>query len=90
MGKLFFVYITEILLFVLVFTQVIVPIFVKKLPFFWFFRKEPKAEPAKVIPIDSLEQRAEKVSEDRKEIKEDVKNAQDKINSINQKLDDNV
>lgn len=82
MAKFFIMYASEFLLFITLLTQVVIPIFIPKLKFFWLFRSEAKSE---VTDLSDLNKEADEVKLRKDSLKEKVSSAEEAINQIKDK-----
>lgn len=64
MAKFFIMYGLEFIIGLILVTQVLIPVFLTNLKFFWFFRPTPQA----TTELEKLKEQAEKNSEERKNI----------------------
>ena len=84
MVKFFIVYALEILGGITLITQVIIPIFIDDLKFFWFFRRsEPKKSP--FSSLEELDQKATQVKQQRDEINQNLSSAESTLREIKEK-----
>jgi len=84
MAKFFIVYGLEFLIGLALLTQVIVPMFVKKLKFFWLFR-ESDSESVQPSSLEELNQQATDNKEQREKINYAVKTTEEVLREIKEK-----
>ncbi len=84
MVKFLLIYTLEFLIGLTLITQVIAPMFVKNLDFFWLF-KSSKSESAGITTLDELKQRANQNNEEREKIKENLSSAGEVLKEIESK-----
>lgn len=87
MGKFIIVATLEFLIALTLFTQVIIPLFVHKWRFFWFFRKKVSS-PEKttgVASLDVLNEEATKNKEGRDKLRENLSSAEKTLKEIKSK-----
>lgn len=85
MAKLFLGFALEFIIGLLLLTQVIIPIFVKNLKFFWLFRSSDTGTASTVSTLDELNQRATSNKEEREKIKENLSSASEQLREIESK-----
>ena len=72
-----------ILILLMIFTQIIVPIFVSNLPFFWIFKKDYYFKKSTNIKeLNDLDAKAQAATEHYKEAISDLKETEDRLNQI--------
>lgn len=85
MFKLVVIFTIQILLVILLFTQIIIPLFTK-LPFFWFFKKKSvdTSEP-KIKELSELEKEAQDRTDSYKEMIDELEDASKHLEEIKDK-----
>lgn len=94
MAKFIFVFLIQLLIWVTIISQIIIPIFTK-LEFFWFFKKkihkeeipeEPKVK-AELQDLEELEKEVAQKTEEYASVIHKVENAEEKIEKIKEKTE---
>lgn len=85
MAKLFLGFALEFLIGLTLLTQVVIPVFVKNLKFFWIFRSSDKGASSNVTTLDELNQRATQNKDEREKIKENLSSASEQLKEIESK-----
>ena len=83
MAKFLIVYGLEFLIGLFLLTQVIVPIFVPKLKFFWLFKGKEKSN---ISSVDEFNQRAAMNREERDTLKEQMQIIKDSLSDTESKI----
>jgi hypothetical protein len=94
MAKFIFVFIIQLLIWVTIISQIIIPLFTK-LEFFWFFRKkihkeeveEPKPVRSELKDLDELEKEVAEKTEEYASVIHKVENAEEKLEKIKEKTE---
>ena len=66
-------------------TQIILPLFIPKLEFFWFFKKKNKEKIQHSSTLDELEEKVDKAVEKYNVVNDEVNQTVNKINKIKNK-----
>lgn len=85
MAKFFIGFGLEILILLILVTQIVVPMFAPKVKYFWLFRGKSDSETSGVSSLDELNQRAETVKKAKDELNESVSSAEEKLKEIKSK-----
>lgn len=83
MAKFFLTTFLEFLVGLTLLTQVIIPLFVKDLKFFWLFKKSEGR--TNISTLDELNQRATQNKEERDKLKENLSSAEEILKEIESK-----
>lgn len=94
MAKFIFVFIAQLLIWVVIISQIIIPLFTK-LEFFWFFRKkthqeeveEPKPIRSELQDLEELEKEVAEKTEEYVSVIHKVEDAEEKISKIKEKTE---
>lgn len=84
MMKFFLRYIVEVIIILALITQIIYPLFVPKVKFFWIFSRNKSSE--SVSTLSELSKEAEEASTKMKGVKEKIDDAQNDLDNIKSNL----
>lgn len=84
MAKFIIMYAFEFIIALTLFSQVILPMFSKRLKYFWIFRTADKSETT-ITTLSELSDRAEKVKFQKDELDENIENAEQILEEIKSK-----
>lgn len=85
MAKIIIIFLLTIVSILTIVTQILLPLFIPKLEFFWFFKNKGKMKQTFTSSLDELDVKVDKVVEEYKTVNNEVDETLNKINKIKNK-----